>query len=269
MYNRIKTKISCGDFPMNNNTKTLHSKTLVLFVLISALLLFMPVSSAEVNHNEAIDISDDKINANITSVYTQTDAYDYRMEISGMDGIVDIDDFIKFQKEAKSSMDEYVTRHIIVDERELKKLLSTIDAQGIMGEVNDDKLTIKTRIIYKSPYPLDVREHVMQISMLPDMSQYRITLPEGTKLESIDGIDDVQEAEIGSRVILDVSCEEHTYLNNADSTSDHMTTIKFSKKPWYFNRLTLPTLLIIQIMLGVGAIYSARTDLTKVSKEYE
>ncbi|MCK5660038.1 MAG: hypothetical protein KAH86_01665 [Methanosarcinales archaeon] len=254
---------------MDNNTKMLHSKTLVLFMLISALLLFMPISSAEVQHKEDIDISSGKIIANITSVYTQKDAYDYRMEISGMDGVVDNTDFKKFQQETKSSMAEYVTNHIIVDERNLKKLLSTIDVQGIMGEVNDDKLTIKTRIIYKNPYPLDVREHIMQINMRPGIVQYRITFPEGTKLESIDGVENVQKAEVGSRVILDASCEEHTYLNNADPTSDHMTTIKFSKKPWYFSRLTLPVLLIIQIMLGVGAVYSARTDLNKVSKEYE
>ncbi|MCK5661230.1 MAG: hypothetical protein KAH86_07705 [Methanosarcinales archaeon] len=254
---------------MNNQIKTLYSKTLILFVLISALMLFMPISSAEVYHKEDIDISGGKIIVNMTNVYTQTHAYDYRMEISGMDGVVDIEDFGKFQQMTKYSMDKYVSEHIIVDEREMKVLLSTIDAQGILGEVNNETITIKKRIIYKAPYPLDVREHVMQIVMYPDITQYRITFPEGTKLESIDGVENVQEAEIGSRVILDVSCEEHTYLNDADPTSDHMTTIKFSKKPWYYSRITLPTLLIIQIMLGVAAVYSARTDLNKVSKEYE
>lgn len=48
-----------------------------------------------------------------------------------------------------------------------------------------------------------------------------------------------------------------------------MTTIKFSKKPWYYTHLSLSTLLIIQIMLGVAALYSVRTDLNKVSKKYE
>lgn len=255
---------------MNNKIKTLYSKTLMHFLLISALMLIMPVASAEVYHEEDINISSGTIVVYMNDVYTKTHAYDYRMEISGMDGVVDSKDYNQFVQKTKSSMDKYVSNHIMVDERELRILLSTVDVQDILGEVNDDKITIKKRIIYKTPYLLDVREHVMHVVLRADVVQYRITLPEGTKLESIDGIENVQETEIGSHVILNASCcEEHTYLNDAYPTSDHMAIIKFSKKPWYYSRLALPTLLIIQVMLGVAAIYSARTDLNKVSKEYE
>lgn len=161
----------------------------------------------KVHSDEDINISSNVTIVYLTSVYTQTHAYDCCVKISGMGEVVDISCFEKDQQMTKFFMDRYVSKRIILDDRGLKIRLSPIDAKGILGEVNDDNITIKKRIIYKTPYPLDVREHVMQIMLRSGITQYRITLPEGTKLELTAGMENVSGTEIGSHVVLNASYE--------------------------------------------------------------
>ncbi|MCK5661229.1 MAG: hypothetical protein KAH86_07700, partial [Methanosarcinales archaeon] len=136
-----------------------------------------------------------------------------------------------------------------------------------LGEVSNESLEVTRHIVYALSDTLDEGEYVVKIMGNPDIRKRRIVLPEEVTLESVEGLKEVQQTETDGRIVLTGVSTTSKYMNGTIQTFEYVTIVTFSKKPWYFNRLVIPILMLMEGLLAIAAIYSLQGKLSKSSKK--
>ena len=242
-------------------------RPIVFFVFVMVMLLPVQLASAGFYYEDSINVSEDFITATITDMYTDGHAYRYRMEMSGMDGTVNESDYITDMANTKKSLNVFLTEYLKVDNINPIVFDFKVEAPDALGEVTNESLKVTRHIVYKLPESLGTGEHVIWVMGNPDIEKRLIVLPEGVTLDSAKGLKDMQQTETEGRIVLSGISATSKYMNGTIQTFEYATVVTFSKKPWYFNRLVLPLLILLEGLLAIAALYSIRGILHKSSNE--
>lgn len=241
--------------------------SIVFFVFVLAMLLPVQLASAGFYYQDDIDLSGELITATITDMYTGGHAYEYRMEMSGMDGTVNESDYIQDMNITKKALDGFLAEYMKVDDTNPEVLDFKVEAPDALGDVSNESFEVTRHIVYKLPESLGAGEHVIWIIGNPAIEKRRIVLPEGVTLESAEGLKEMQQTETDGRIVLSGISGTSKYLNGTIPTFEFATVVTFSKKPWYFNRLVIPILMLMEGLLAIAALYSMRGKLSKSSNK--
>lgn len=199
---------------------------LTLFIVVS--LFFISNAAAGASFTNDLTIQDTSIDFVINEFYTGVDADAFRtgldIDENGEVSTLEVDMFVnEFATNNKGQYLEY----IIIDDGDIPLSISSfnLEVMGAEGSVGSSEIRVQTNIRYNLSSSLATGKHSVWVLGHPSIERMSISIPQGTQILNVDGLDYLEQSRNDGRVLLEGRSGIRSYMAKGRQTFEYAVLI--------------------------------------------
>lgn len=206
----------------------MSAKIFTIF-LLSFILFPVGHALADATFTNDVNIQDNSVELVINEYYTGVDAQAFRTDLdSNHNGEVNETEVEAFKELFSRNSSRQYMGYIMIDDGKTQMQMSSFDLEmeNAQGNVSDEEMHVKATISYELSPSLLPGDHNIWILGHPLIEKMSISLPPGTQLNNVDGIDDLIIRKNGGRVLLEGRSGIRSFDVEGKQTFEYAVMIK-------------------------------------------
>lgn len=199
---------------------------LTLFIIIS--LSFIPNAAAQASFTNDLTIQDTSIDFIINEFYTGVDADVFRTDLdidkNGEVSTLEVDMFVN--EFATNNNGQYL-EYIIIDDGDIPLSISSfnLEVMGAEGSMDSSEIRVQTNIRYNLSSSLARGKHSVWVLGHPSIERMSISIPQGTQILNVGGLDYLEQSRNNGRVLLEGRSGIRSYMAKGRQTFEYAVLI--------------------------------------------
>lgn len=216
---------------------------LTLFIVLS--VFFISNVTAEASFTNDLNIQDTSIDFVINELYTGVDAdafstgldIDENGEVSKLEVDMFVNEFTTYNS------GQYLG-YIIIDDGDVPLSISSfnLEVMGAEGSVGSSEIHVQTNIRYNLSASLATGKHNVWVLGHPSIERMSVSIPQGTQILNVDGLDYLVQSRSGGRVLLEGRSGIRSYPSEGRQTFEYAVSIDTYKSSFIADLSLFPSL---------------------------
>ncbi|MDY0386248.1 MAG: hypothetical protein RBT65_03790 [Methanolobus sp.] len=204
------------------------SEKIILTLCIVVSLFFISNAAAEASFTNDLNIQDASIDFVINEFYTGVDADAFRNSLdideNGEVSTLEVDMFVN---EFATNNNAQYLGYIIIDDGDIPLSISSfnLEVMGAEGSENSSEIHVQTNIRYNFSSSLATGKHSVWVLGHPSIERMSISIPQGTQILNVDGLDYLEQSRNNGRVLLEGRSGIRSFMAKERQTFEYAVLI--------------------------------------------